>query len=314
MTGDDLLSALSADLGRVFTGEVRVHEPMSRHTTIGIGGPADIFATARTLDDLQALFEFCRKRSLPVTPLGDGSNVLMSDLGVRGVVLRLSGDFDMISVRDGVLTAGAGVRLSRAITQAASDGLAGLEVVYGVPGSVGGGVVMNAGTRHGWLSDALLEVRVVDPDGHSAWMPKEEIGMSYRSSALQSCEPPLVVAAVRFGLRSEAPEAIRHRIHSMAEARKLTQPLNCRSCGCMFRNPQGDSAGRLIDAAGLKGLRVGGASVSDVHANFLVSDGTASAADVMTLAARVRAGVAEKSGVELQFEVKFLGEWPDEQP
>ncbi|MEJ5297788.1 MAG: UDP-N-acetylmuramate dehydrogenase, partial [Armatimonadota bacterium] len=191
-------------------------------------------------------------------------------------------------------------------------GLAGLEVLYGVPGTVGGAVVMNAGTRNGCVADILESVTLVGWDGSVRDASAAELGLSYRRSALQEQQGDVFVARAVFRLRPEDPAAIRERIACYAEARRASQPLDWRSCGCMFRNPQSDSAGRLIDAAGLKGLREGGAQVSDRHANFIVVSPGATASDVRRLAEKVRRLVQERHGVTLEYEVKLLGEWPDE--
>jgi UDP-N-acetylmuramate dehydrogenase len=306
------VESLARELDAAIAGEVRANEPMSGHTTFGLGGPADLFITAVSRSDLQAVLEFCRDHKVPVIPVGDGSNLLVSDTGVRGALVKLGGKFDQLSLHGEEFTAGAGAGISQAIAAAASGGLGGLEVLYGVPGSVGGGVYMNAGTRHGWLSDILLSAEIVDQDGASRSAAPRDLEMSYRHSALQEMDPaPFVVSAV-FGLRAEEASTVRERIGALARDRRGTQPLSLRSCGCMFRNPEGDSAGRLIDAAGLKGLRVGGVEVSEKHANFFVHRGDATAVDVYRLAMKVRRLVAEETGVDLKLEVRLLGDWPDE--
>lgn len=294
------------------SGDVRLKEPMSAHTTFGLGGPADLFVAVRSQSDLDALLELCRGGAVPVTPIGDGSNLLVSDRGVRGAVVKLAGDFDRLAIEDSVLEVGAGASLGRAISEAAAAGCAGLEVVYGVPGSVGGGVYMNAGTRNGWISDVLLAAELLDHHGTRRWVTRGKMGMSYRHSCLQDLEPPAFVTRAKFGLKPEEPARIRQRIAAYASGRKESQPLQWRSCGCMFRNPEGDSAGRLIDAAGLKGHSAGGAQISEKHANFFVNTGGATASDVYALVKTAKSRVLEYSGVELVLEVKLLGEWPDD--
>lgn len=293
-------------------GDVLEAEAMAKHTTIGLGGPADIFVRALSVGDVQAVFGMCRETWMPVCILGDGSNVLVSDRGIRGVVLQLAGEFKEIRFEDDFCIAGAAVGVSAAIAACAREGLAGLEVLYGVPGSIGGAVVMNAGTKFGCLADCLTDVCVVRGDGTTDTMPAEQLKLSYRYSILQECEEPVLVTRARMRLRREPPESIRTRIQAMSRERRKTQPVNWRSCGCMFRNPPSDSAGRLIDQAGLKGLCVGGAAVSDVHANFIVTSETATASDVRRLAQMVRQKVQETHGVCLLYEVRLMGEWPDE--
>lgn len=302
---------LVASLRQGFRGKILLDEPLSAHTTFGIGGPADIFAFPECIEDLATLLDFCRVNRLSVTPLGDGSNVLVSDLGVRGVVVKLAGDFNRWWASGDEITAGAGLGLSTLIAQTASSGLAGLEVVYGVPGSVGGGVFMNCGTRYGWLSDTVVAVHTTDMNGRNQWIQASDMGFAYRKSVLMDNTEPVIVTDARFRLSQEAPETIKGRIQEMSLARKASQPLNWRSCGCMFRNPEGDSAGRLIDAAGLKGQSVGAAAVSEKHANFFVVSSGATAADVKGLADLVKCRVKDKFGVDLHLEVCLLGEWPE---
>lgn len=305
------IQQLAAALQQEFQGKILLDEPMSAHTTFGIGGPADIFAMPVSVEDLTALLSFSRANHLPVTPLGDGSNVLVSDLGIRGVVVKLSGDFNRWTPLGDEIMAGAGMGLSSLIAETASAGLAGLEVVYGVPGSVGGGIYMNCGTRYGWLSDLALAVQVTSLNGEDRWIEAPDMGFAYRTSALMQSPEPVIVTEARFKLKQEAPGNIKDRIREMSLARKASQPLNWRSCGCMFKNPEGDSAGRLIDAAGLKGLSMGAATVSDKHANFFVVSSGATATDIRGLAETVRARVMEKFEVELQMEVCLMGEWPE---
>ena len=305
---EELASALASEI----TGQVLLHEPMAKHTTLGIGGPADLFVTATSSSDLSSVLAFCRQNHLDITPLGDGSNVLVSDLGVRGVTLKLGGSFHEAHAEGDVFIAGAGARLSASIAEMSNAGLAGLEVVYGVPGSVGGGVYMNAGTKYGCLSDTLLGAWVVRSGGEVTWMEARDLGMSYRHSHLQDWQPAPIVTHAKFQLRQDTPGNIKNRIEDMARVRKNSQPLNWRSCGCMFKNPEGESAGRLIDSAGLKGFRLGGVCVSEKHANFFVTDGSASAADVLKLSRRVRSVVSAKHNVDLQLEVRLLGQWPKE--
>lgn len=305
------LKQLVASLQQEFQGKILLDEPMSAHTTFGIGGPADIFAMPVSVEDLFTLLDFCRTNHLPVTPLGDGSNVLVSDLGIRGVVVKLSGDFNRWTTLGDEIVAGAGIGLSSLIAETASAGLAGLEVVYGVPGSVGGGVYMNCGTKYGWLSDSALAVHVTRLNGEDRWIQAPEMGFAYRTSALMQSPEPVIVTEARFKLKQEAPGNIKDRIQEMSLARKASQPLNWRSCGCMFKNPEGDSAGRLIDAAGLKGLSLGKAAVSEKHANFFVVSSGATATDVKGLADTVRARVMEKFEVDLHMEVCLMGEWPE---
>ncbi len=305
---DELADSLR---GRI-RGDVLVSEPLASHITIGLGGPADLFVRAGCVDDLREVFAFAVERGLPVTPLGSGSNVLVADRGVRGIVVVADGELEDLHIEGERCVAGGGCPLSRAISETVRAGLAGLEVLYGVPGSVGGAVVMNAGTRKGCVADTLESVTLVARNGSVREVPAGELGLSYRHSRLQEKPGEFFVARAVFRLRREDAAAIRERIAAYAGARRASQPLDWRSCGCMFRNPEGDSAGRLIDAAGLKGLTEGGAAVSERHANFIVVSPGAKAADVRRLAEKVRREVQERCGVALEYEVKLLGEWADE--
>ncbi len=311
-SGDNSLMDLAEALRRRVGGEVLVREPLARHTTIGLGGPADLFVRAMSVEELRQVFLFAGEHNLPVTPLGSGSNVLVSDSGVRGIVVQADGDLQGLRVEGERCVAGGGCPISRAISDTARAGLAGLEVLYGVPGTVGGAVIMNAGTRNGCVADTLEGVTLVGRDGSVRDASAAELGLSYRHSALQEQQGDVFVAQAVFRLRPEDPAAIRERIARYADARRASQPLDWRSCGCMFRNPESDSAGRLIDATGLKGLSEGGAQVSDRHANFIVVSPGATASDVRRLAEKVRRLVQERHGVTLEYEVKLLGEWPDE--
>lgn len=299
-------------LARRLESPVSTGEPLARFTTFGLGGCADIFVNVASLSDLKTLRETAWEAGVPVTPLGDGSNCLISDLGVRGIVIKLSGEFLVFTIQDCEVDSGAGVGLSRLVAETARAGLAGLEVVYGVPGSVGGSVYMNAGTRYGWTSDTLIDAVSVRPDGREEVLSKDDLEMSYRHTRLQDMNPAPIVARARFHLRKEDPSQIKARIAQMAKARQASQPLQNRSCGCMFTNPEGDSAGRVIDACGLKGLSVGDVRVSEKHANFFVTGNSARASDVRALARKVQEAVRKQAGIDLNLEVKLLGEWPDE--
>ncbi|MEI6914623.1 MAG: UDP-N-acetylmuramate dehydrogenase [Armatimonadota bacterium] len=304
----DLHRELSASL----QGRVLQSEPMAGHTTFGLGGPADLFVLAESISDLQTTLLFADQNRLTVVALGDGSNVLVSDRGVRGIVVKLVGSFDEMQIVGDVLIAGAGAGFSRAIAHLSSAGFAGLEILYGVPGSIGGGICMNAGTRYGWLSDLLIDAELINRNGIAATATAKDLGMSYRHSILQDTETPPFVTSARFQLKQEAVESVKLRIAAIAKARQDSQPLNWRSCGCMFKNPEGDSAGRLIDSCGLRGLSIGNVAVSDKHANFFVTRESCKAADVKALALKVQESVRQQAGVELELEVKLLGEWADD--
>ncbi len=263
--------------------------PLARRTTIGVGGPADCLAEPRDEDELAAVFRAARENGLPVKILGSGANLLVRDEGVRGVVVRLA----RLDRRDG-LHVGAGFSLPRLVKAAAAEGLAGLEGLAGVPATVGGAIVMNAGGRHGEIGAAVRYVDVMTPQGEFRRRDRDEMGFRYRGAALGGD----VVTAVGFDLRPDGD--VRARYESVLSSKKAAQPLDRRSAGCMFRNPPGLSAGKIIEECGLKGARVGGASVSRKHANFIVNEGGATASDVLRLIDYVR----DRVPVALELEVQ----------
>jgi UDP-N-acetylmuramate dehydrogenase len=238
--------------------------------------------------------------------LGAGSNVLIGDRGIRGVVLKLGKGCDRVRLEGTTVIAEAGAGLPALAVQTARQGLSGLEFAAGIPGSVGGAVVMNAGAHGHAMDDVVTAVEVFTADGPRR-LDRDALGFGYRTSILQ--QRPFVVAVVTMTLRPEAPERVRARMMAWLAHRGATQPIGPPSSGCIFRNPPGDHAGRLIDQAGLKGLAVGGARVSSVHANYVINDGNARAADVMALVQQVRARVRERTGITLELEVKTLGEF-----
>lgn len=299
------LEAVEAQL-RAAVGDVRRDEPVARHVQFRIGGPADLFVVPRTLAELEAACGVLAAAGVRPVVLGQGSNVLVGDRGIRGVVVKIGKGCDRVTIAGAAVTAEAGAGVPALALQTARRGLAGLEFAAGIPGSVGGAVVMNAGA-HGHAMDEVTEwVDVFTPSGPRR-LSGEALGFAYRTSALQ--QQPWVVARVGLRLRPEPAAQVRARLEAWLAQRGATQPLGPPSSGCIFRNPPGDHAGRLIDAAGGKGLVVGGARVSELHANYIVNDGTATASDVLALADLVRARVREHAGIALEMEVKLLGDF-----
>jgi len=248
---------------------------------------------------------------IPVFILGGGTNVLVADAGVRGAVVTLGGDFAKCEWvprgRDEVeLRAGAAARISRVVAEAARRGLGGIEFAEGIPGTVGGAMVMNAGAFGGEMSSVVLAIEGMDFAGEEFFLERGELSFGYRSLLLP---PRSLVTGARFLLRREEPQALRRRLEEIRSRRRTLQPLRLPNAGSIFRNPPGQAAGKLIEAAGLKGSRVGAAEVSRQHGNFIVNLGGARAADVATLIERVRARVRERFGVQLELEVKLVGEW-----
>jgi UDP-N-acetylmuramate dehydrogenase len=257
------------------------------------------------LEDLRALLRFAHGEGIGTLVLGGGSNTLVLDGGFRGVVIILGEAFAGLEAEGTAVRAGAAVRVSRLLAFTCRQGLAGVECLTGIPGTVGGAVRGNAGTTAGWISDRLRDVAVVLRDGTIARLTTADLEFAYRHTALPA---GAVITEATFGLEPGDPGTIRRTISRLLVARNRTQPVESRSAGCMFKNPPGDSAGRLVDAAGMKGARAGDAVVSPKHANFLLNQGRARAADVLELVEAVRARVREHAGVVLELEVQIVGE------
>ena len=285
-------------------------EPLARFTTMRVGGPADLFATVHNLFELRALVRFARTRGIPHLILGRGSDLVISDRGVRGLVIQDRAEGSRI---DGArYVADAGVPMARAATETQKAGLTGLEFGLAIPGTVGGAVWANAGAHESDIAGVLETARVLDADGREAVLPADELGLAYRDSRFKHPRGDGVrelVLDATFRLEPADPEVIKTRLDDIRRWRQAHQPLGRASAGSVFRNPPDDSAGRLIDAAGLKGFGIGGASVSDKHANFIVNDRTGSATDVRRVGDHVRAVVASATGIELAYEVEFVGDW-----
>lgn len=287
---------------------IRLGEPLGRHTTFRIGGPADFLIKVADRQELSAILTLANRESQPVNILGNGSNLLVSDQGVRGFVLILAGEFDRFAVEGTTVRVGGGYNLPKLATQVLKMGLGGMEFACAIPGTVGAGLMINAGAHGGDLSQVVTEVTVVWGDGRTERLSADQIGFGYRRSALQGTSAVVVevVMALRPGDSDVVQAAMRHHL----EHRRATQPLNQPNAGSIFKNPPGDFAGRLIEGAGLKGTREGDAQVSEKHANFIVNLGGASAKDVLILMNRVRTAVQDRFGVRLEAEVKIWGENP----
>jgi len=299
----------AAETIRKITGaRVIEREPMSRHTTLGVGGPADIFVEVSTIGQLSLLMRYLGSEQMPWMVLGDGANLLVSDRGVRGVVIHLIGDLESIWAEGNLVRAGAAARVARVADFAAARGLGGLEGPGVVPGTIGGGIVMNAGTNEGGYIDQVVEsVFVVDSDGEHYELSAEECGLRYRKSVFQD-DRSRVIASASLRLKTGSAEEIRRSLEACRKRRLQVHPQG-RSAGCFFKNPSGSHAGYLIEISGGKGMREGGAVVSDLHGNFIMNDGGATASDLVRLAERVRELIREKHGIELEYEVRLVGEW-----
>ncbi|MDE3101183.1 MAG: UDP-N-acetylmuramate dehydrogenase [Chloroflexota bacterium] len=281
-------------------------EPMSRHTSLRVGGPADFFVRVASEDDLRGAVAVARQHQMPIFLLGGGTNLLVSDKGIRGVVIENA--WSEASVEGRIVTASSGSPMAHVAAVAARAGLLGLEWMATVPGTIGGAVHGNAGAFGSETADAIVDAELMDPSGDTWVASKEDLGFAYRTSALQGT--PIVVVRARVEAAVGDRETAVRRIKEIANERARKQPLAQPNTGSIFRNPPGDFAGRLVEAAGLKGRRVGGAMVSERHANFIVNTGDATASDVRELMRLVQREVKERSGIELVPEVELVGEWP----
>lgn len=286
-------------------GNVFCQEPMSRHTTFRIGGPAEFFATPKDPESLQKVLRLCRQEGYPRFILGNGSNLLVSDDGCRGVVVQLDRNFQDVRCEETRITAQAGVLLSKLAALARDNSLAGLEFASGIPGSLGGALAMNAGAYGGEMKDVLRSVTVLDGSLEFRTVPVGELDMGYRCSRIQT-DGWVAVSAVLDLTRGERGE-IDRKMEELREKRAEKQPLAYPSAGSTFKRPEGYFAGKLIMDAGLAGYTVGGAQVSEKHCGFVINRGGATAADVRTLIGDVQRIVYEKFGVKLEPEVRFLG-------
>jgi UDP-N-acetylmuramate dehydrogenase len=304
-------SAVGAEIQRRLGVKTSRQERLGRFTTMRVGGPADLYAAAHTVFELRGLVKLARARGIPFTLLGRGSNVVIADAGVRGLVVHVRAEGHEIV--DDRLVADAGLPMARAATLTADAGLAGLEFGLAIPGNVGGAVWANAGAHSSDVAAVIESALVLGADGVERRLGPAELGFAYRDSRFKrapSGGPAEVVLGATFRLTRDDPPAIRARLDEIRRWRRAHQPLGIPSAGSVFRNPaQGPSAGALIDGCGLKGRRVGGAVVSEMHANWILNDRGATAADVRRLAEQLQAVVARETGVRLAFEVVFLGDW-----
>ena len=282
-----------------------VNEPMSAHTTLKLGGPADFLVFPRSAEEIGALFTEAGAYGLPVTVIGHGSNLLVLDGGIRGLVISIGKNMRKITRSGGTITAQAGAMLGGVALEAAEAGLSGLEFACGIPGTVGGGVSMNAGAYDGEISQVAARVKGLYPGGDTVVLTREEMDFGYRHSAVT--EKNLIVTEVEFELQEGDPAEIRAKMARLNVARAEKQPLDVPSAGSTFKRPQGYFAAALIDQCGLKGYSVGGARVSMKHAGFLVNTGTSSK-DFYDLMMKVRQIVEERVGVTLEPEIKIVGE------
>ena len=283
-------------------------EPMSKHTTFRIGGPADLLVMPETISQVEKLCRLFRGRNIPFVVLGNGSNILVGDGGIRGVVIQLGNRFANCEVAGTMVSAQAGIKLSRLAGTALEHSLTGLEFAAGIPGTLGGALFMNAGAYDGEMKQVVAKVICLDTEGNVKEVPAEECGFGYRTSVF-SKNPEWIILGGTVKLEQGDAAEIRAKMDDFAERRVSKQPLHLPSAGSTFKRPEGYFAGKLIQDAGLMGFRVGGAAVSEKHAGFVVNEGGATAKDVRELMAEVQKRVMDAYGVMLEPEVRFLGEF-----
>lgn len=305
MISDAVIEALK---GFVRSENIHIQESMAAHTTFRVGGPADCLVELENTEQLQKVQRYLKQVEIPFVVLGNGSNVLVSDEGYRGVVLQIGRCMSRIMVEGNCIIAQAGALMSQVARTAMEHGLTGMEFASGIPGTVGGGVVMNAGAYGGEMSQVVTKVTVVDVHGEILELSNETMEFGYRYSTIRNHS--FVVTEVSFELTRGDREVIRKTMDELAEKRREKQPLEYASAGSTFKRPEGHFAGALIMDAGLRGFQIGGARVSDKHCGFVINTGHATAADVVTLICEIRARVKDKFQVDLEPEVVFLGKFP----
>lgn len=295
---------LAEEFKKKVNGDIKIFEPMSSHTTWRIGGPADLFFTPVEKKELSKGLEFAKEYKLPVTVIGGGSNILVRDEGIRGLVITTAGMKKMDFKGDTVVTDG-GVKLPFLAQKTVQLGLKGLEFAAGIPGTVGGAVIMNAGAHGGSMADVVECVTVMNYQGVIHNLSKEDLAFSYRNSSLKGDN--LIVIEVKFKLKDGDLQEGKGALQKNLAFRKSRQPWEYPNAGSVFKNPEGDSAGRLIDAVGAKGWKIGDAQVSTKHGNFIINLGNATCKDVLMLMEKIRKEVSNKFGVLLEPEILIMG-------
>ena len=283
---------------------VRFGEPLAKHTHFGIGGEATAYVEVSTVSELAALARLHRESDIPIAIIGRGTNLLVSDTGFKGMSIRLVGELAKLEIDGNVVSVGAGLSLPRLSKMMSRTGLSGVEFAFGIPGSVGGALIMNAGAWGSSFGDVVTNVTAMDDTGELITLTHAEAHFEYRHSGLDTY---FCVTGATLTLEPGDVATITERMQAFYKQKVETQPFAEENAGCMFKNPPGDSAGRLIDISGLKGYRIGGAEVSTVHGNFILNIDNATAEDVLKLVAYIQQQVREKTGISLQTEVKRLG-------
>jgi UDP-N-acetylmuramate dehydrogenase len=285
---------------------VKVNELMKNHTTFKIGGPVDVLVLPRNIDEIKLVVAYCQQNKFPLLVFGQGSNMLVMDKGIRGVAINIGNNFKDIRIEGEEIYAQAGVRLSELARKAAAYSLSGLEFAEGIPGSLGGAVVMNAGAYNGEMKNVVLEVEVIQPSGESRVFTRDDIGFNYRTSNFQNND--FIIVAAKMQLKKGNSEEIKAKMREYFYSRKEKQPLEYPSAGSVFKRPPGFFVGPMVEELGLKGFKIGGAEVSTKHAGFIINSGNAKADDVLELIKKIQKAAQEKFGVDLQPEIRVVGE------
>jgi UDP-N-acetylmuramate dehydrogenase len=299
---DEIFSELQA----LNIGKIKKNEPLANHTTIKIGGPADLYIEPSSVNHLKMVMEVIRKHRINWRAIGRGSNLLVSDKGIEGAVIKLGSGLDTLTINGTEITVGGGYSLVSLSTLISKKGLTGLEFASGIPGSVGGAVYMNAGAHGSDISKILKRAHILFEDGSFEWLSNEEMEFTYRTSVLQIKRPGIVVEAV-FELAAGDRDEIVSQMQKNKDYRKETQPWNFPCAGSIFRNPLPHYAGKLIEVAGLKGFSIGGAKISDMHGNFIVNAGNATAGDVLALIEHVKDTIYQLYEIKIETEVEIIG-------
>ena len=286
-----------------------MNESLKKHTTYGIGGPADLMIFPKSKQDLIKVIEIINENKIQLTILGSGSNVLVSDNGIRGAVISLKNSLKQIEVDNNILYAECGTMLGKIVKHAVKNNLIGLENLNGVPGTLGGALIMNAGAWGGEISENLIHVEVINSKSEIQKIQKKDLNFSYRQSSFNKDD---ILLSAKFNLKKADKDIIKENFIEAQSGRKKSQPLNKRSAGSLFKNPKNNSAGKLLDEAGLKGFSIGGAKISEKHANFFINDGDASSRDMLMLIKKAHKEVKDKFNVNLSLEVKLMGFNADE--
>ncbi|HPD01711.1 MAG TPA: UDP-N-acetylmuramate dehydrogenase [Acetivibrio sp.] len=292
--------------GIVGSGNIKVDEPMKMHTSFRVGGPADILVTPVSVSQLSEILKLCKRENVPILVMGNGTNLIVSDNGIRGVVIKIYDNMNGCSVENDTIRAYGGILLSKLSSVALENGLTGLEFASGIPGTLGGAVAMNAGAYGGEMKDIVFETEYMDKDGELKVLRNEEHEFGYRTSFIQK-QSGMVIRSV-LKLRKGNKDDIKALMRDLTKRRQAKQPLDMPSAGSIFKRPEGYFAGKLIEDSGLRGYQIGGAQVSDKHCGFIVNTGNATARDIINLIKHVQATVKMKFGVEMQTEVKIIGE------